>query len=172
MDANKTPNSRSFYGQQLANNIQEALPQAKIEYFGGNVYLYLSQAIGEKASLKGWLYTLLESLPEIDQPLERIQFVVYENNALKLISVINPSKFEVTALDKAIGRGLDFSAPPPAAWELEPLPLNHPYYTEEGWLKNQQTKSKKDKQVTFDDVKDLPNVKPILDQIRKDGIDF
>lgn len=162
--------NKGLYGKQLAENIKNALPTAKAEYSLGRVYLYLPSSVGEKASLKGWLYTLLDILPEIEHPLERILFVVYQEGSLDLITLINPSKFDVTALNYSIERGLNFDAPRPAAWELEPLPLDHPYYKEKDWLKKQPKRHTK--QVTFEDIKELPNVKSLVKEMRDDGVDI
>src|SRR4051812_38576527 len=93
--------NKGLYGQQLAENLREALPEARTIYDAGNIFLYLPRPIGEKASVKGWLYMMLDTLPEIEHPIERIQFVVYEGSALNLVTVINPSKFDIFALHDA-----------------------------------------------------------------------
>jgi len=168
MDANnQIRNGANRYGVMLAENINKALPKAKCFYGNGNIFIYLPDSLGYKASGKGWLYTLLEGLPEIDAPLQRLQAVIYVNEAIECVTIINPSEFDVTALDHAQESGLKFSQPP---FYLEPLPLDHSWYSDKDYFKK-QNKKKKGK-VTFDDVKDLPNVKPILDDMRKDGIDI
>ena len=116
MDAeNTTHNTRGLYGKQLAANIQAALAETKAVYSGGRIYLYLKAGIGDKADMKGWLFTLLDGLPEIEHPLERIQFVVYQAGSMDSIITINPSKFDILAVYDAIDSGLNFSSPPPAA---------------------------------------------------------
>jgi hypothetical protein len=67
------------YKHQLAVNISDALPDASV-YFTGN---YLTIDIPESTSndLKAWLYDLLESLPEIDAPLETVHFIVKLNGS-------------------------------------------------------------------------------------------
>jgi len=166
-------NGANPYGVTLAENINKALPKAKCVYGGGNIYLYLPDSAGYNVSSKGWLHTMLEGLPEIDAPLQRLQIVVYVNEAIKCVTIINPSKFDVIAMYEAKEAGLKFSSPPPASWELEPLPLDHPYYTQKGWLDKQLKKKKENqkiKDISFDVIKHLPNVKPILKEMRKDGI--
>ncbi|RZK25351.1 MAG: hypothetical protein EOO43_05730 [Flavobacterium sp.] len=170
---NTTHITRGLYGKQLAANIQAALAATKAVYSGGRIYLYLKTGIGDKADMKGWLFTLLDGLPEIEHPIERIQFVIYQAGSMDSIITINPTKFDVLAIYDAKDSGLNFSSPPPAAWELEPLPLDHPYYTKEGWLQKQleiRKEQKKTKDISFDDIKELPNVKPILEEMRKNGI--
>lgn len=163
---NTVTETRGLYGKQLAANIHSALSGVETVYSYGQIYIHLEKNVGKKAELKGWLYALLESLPEIAHPIERIQFVVYQAGSMDLILTINPGKFDVLAVYDAIESGLNFSSPPPAAWELEPLPLNHPYYTQKGWLQKQIEAKKshlKSKNISFEDVKDLPNVKPLMD---------
>ncbi|WP_231464727.1 hypothetical protein [Pedobacter sp. Leaf132] len=158
----------NLYGVTLADNINKAFPQVKCIYGGGNLYLHLPDSPGYSARSKGWLYTMLKSLPEIDAPLQRLQVIVYVNESIQCVTIINPSKFDVTALDNAKENGLSFSQPPPSREQLEPLPLDHPWYRDKDYFKKQPRLNKGP--VTFDDVKDLPNVKPILDQMRREGI--
>lgn len=87
MELEKT---KGLYGQQLAENIKNQIPTATVQYSLGKIFLYLESTIGEKASLKGWLHMLLESLPDIQYPLERIEFAVYEEGSMKLMTIINP----------------------------------------------------------------------------------
>ena len=163
--------TRHLYSKQLALNLQLALPNDKVEYYSGRIYLHLLEVVADEKDRKQWLYRVLEKLPEIVHPIERIQFVIYQADSMDLITIINPSKFDVMAVHDAIESGLSFSSPPAAAWELEPLPLDHPYYTEKDWLNKLMAKTKnKTRDIDFKEVKDLPNVKPILEKIRKQGI--
>ena len=103
MEEEQIKTGRNPYGLSLASNINKALPDLKAAYFGGKISLYLpSTSIGEKASLKGWLYTLLDTLPEIEHPLERIHFIIYVDDAIENVILINPSELDVQALDRAI----------------------------------------------------------------------
>ncbi|WP_231489931.1 hypothetical protein [Pedobacter sp. Leaf170] len=158
----------NLYGVTLADNINKAFPQVNCIYGGGNLHLYLPDSPGYSERSKGLLYTMLDGLPEIDAPLQRLQVIVYVNESIQCVTIINPSKFDVTALDNAKENGLSFSQPPPSLEQLEPLPLDHPYYTDKDYFRK-QSKKKKDA-VTFDDIKNLPNVKPILEEMRRDGI--
>lgn len=115
------------YTNELAHNLQKVLPDAKVLVGGGYINLYL---YGEHAAdLKGWLFGILETLPEIDHPIERVNFVVYVNDGMELITLINPSEFDVRALDHAIKSELQFSQPK-RPHSNEPLPLDHPYYSD------------------------------------------
>lgn len=168
MDAkDQIRNGANPYGVTLAQNINKALPKAKCVYGSGNIYLYLPDSLGYKASSKGWFYALLDTLPEIDAPLQRLQVIIYVNEAIECVTVINPSEFDVTALDEAKEGGLKFSSDAPAGWNV-PMPLNHPWYSDKDYFKK-KPKNKKGP-ITFNDIKDLPNVKPILDEMRKSGI--
>jgi len=162
-------NGANPYGVTLAENINNAFPQCKCVYGGGNIYLYLPDSLGYKANSKGWLYTMLEGLPEIDAPLQRLQVIVYIDEAIQCVTIINPSKFDVTAMDEAKEAGLKFSSPPPSKAQLEPLPLDHPWYSDKDYFKKQPRMKNN---ITFNDIKDLPNVKPILEEMRKDGINI
>jgi len=174
MDAqNKTHETWGLFGKQLAENIQASVPGSEAFSFSARIDLHLETSVGQKAELKNWLYRLLESLPEIEHPIERVQFVIYQSGSMDFVTVINQSKFDILAVYDAIECRLNFSSPPPAAWELEPLPLNHPYYTQKDWLQMQLEKKKpsqKIKEISFDDLKDLPNVTPLLEKMRKNGI--
>ncbi|RZJ77168.1 MAG: hypothetical protein EOO20_29130 [Chryseobacterium sp.] len=117
--------ARKPYINELAWNVKQALPDAKVLVDTGNIYLYL---YGEKqADLKAWLYIFLETLPEINHPIERVSFVMYENYSLEKVVIINPSENDVRALEHAVERGLNFSGVADSSW-FEPLPLDHPYY--------------------------------------------
>jgi len=150
------------YKHQLALNITDALPTASI-YFTGN---YLTIDIPELLSqdFKAWLYGLLESLPEIDAPLETVHFIVKIDGSTELITLINPSEFDVTAEHNAIDAGLSFSKPGNGI-DKTPLPLDHPWYSDRDYFKRTT-----DKRSLFEQIKDLPNVKPTLEKLRKEGL--
>jgi len=113
------------YSNELAYNIHQALPDAKVKIDRQNIYLYLYG--DEKPNLKQSLYALLHTLPEIDHPLERVSFVLYWNDSIEDVVLINPSENDVNALDNAIKRGLQFSGEADSSW-FKPMPLDHPYY--------------------------------------------
>lgn len=176
MDIEKAiENGINPYGLTLAKNIQHVFPTIRAIYGFGNIYLHLNEDIGHKADLKGWLYTMLDTLPEIEYPLERIEFIIYVNGSIKLFKVINPSEFDAMAIDKAIIDGLNFSSPPESGWN-KPMPLDHPWYTDKdyfrknGYVKDYAIKKKHPEAHLFNQIKDMPNVKIILDQIKKDGL--
>lgn len=135
------------YINELAWNVQQALPGAKVLVDTVNIYLYL---YGEQhTDLKNWLYDLLETLPEISHPLERVTFVLYQNDSLDKVVLINPSENDVRAIDNAIERQLHFSGFPDPSW-YEPLPLDHPYYSNNKHFVPRKFKWIEGKQV-FDD---------------------
>jgi hypothetical protein len=113
------------YSNELAYNIQQALPDAKVKIDRQNIYLYLYG--DEQPNLKQSLYALLHILPEIDHPLERISFVLYWNDSMEDIVLINPSENDARALEFAIERCLQFSGEADSSW-FKPMPLDHPYY--------------------------------------------
>lgn len=117
---------RKPYINELAINVQQALPNAKVMVDTVNIYLYL---YGKQATdLKQWLYSFLETLPEINHPIERVVFVLYFNDSMENVVTINPSENDVRALENAIERKLHFSGNADSSW-FEPLPLDHPYYS-------------------------------------------
>jgi hypothetical protein len=150
------------YKHQLAVNISDALPDGSV-YFTGN---YLTIDIPESTSdeLKAWLYDLLEGLPEIDAPLETVHFIVKLNGSTELITLINPSEFDVTAERMAIESELSFSKPGNGI-DKTPLPLDHPWYSNKDYFR-----SAIDKRTLFEQIKDLPNVKPTLDKLKAEGL--
>ncbi|MDQ1139396.1 hypothetical protein [Pedobacter agri] len=114
------------YTNQLAYNVMKALPGAKVLVDSVNIYLYLYGQV--KPDLKEWLYSFLETLPEINHPLERVSFALYENDSLEKVVLINPSENDVNSLQDAVDRGLHFSGGADLSW-FEPMPLDHPYYS-------------------------------------------
>lgn len=140
-------NSYKPYTNQLAFNVMKALPDAKVLIDSVNVYLYL---YGEQqADLKQWLYSFLETLPEINHPLERVSFVIYVNDSMEKVVLINPSENDVRALEHAVERQLNFSGKADESWS-DPLPLNHPYYSNNKHFVARKFKWVEGKQV-FDD---------------------
>lgn len=127
------------YSRTLAANIEAALPEVRALCGAGNIYLHLPQSIGGYADLKGWLYMMLESLPEIPYPIERIEFIIYVNGSIELFQVINPSEFDATAVDKAIIDQLNFSSPPTKGWNI-PMPLDHPWYSDKDYFRKRKKK--------------------------------
>ena len=112
------------YGSTLADNIASATG-FEATYANGNIFIY---RVGDvQADTKQWLYRTLESLPEIDYPIQRLQIIIYQDGALKKVVVINPAIEDVNALENAIEQKLKFSQP---AGKLEALPLDHPYYSD------------------------------------------
>ena len=167
-------NGANPYGVKLAENISNALPKAKCVYGGGNIYLYLPDSAGYKASSKGWLYTFLDTLPEIDAPLERLQVIIYVNEAIACVTIINPSEFDAMAMDKAKIDGLSFSSDAPQGWNV-PMPLDHPWYSDKdyfkknGTLKDYAFKKQYPEAHLYNKIKDQPNVKAITDKMKKEG---
>jgi len=122
VEGNKKP-----YIAELAYNISQALPDATIKYDLVNIYTYL---YGEQQSdLKQWLYGVLETLPDINHPIERVSFVIYVDDKIEKVVVINPTENDVRAIEYAIETGLKFSKPT-TPYSDEPLPLDHPYYSD------------------------------------------
>ena len=167
-------NGENPYGVTLAENIIKALPKAKCIYSNGNICLHLPDSVGYKASSKGWLYTLLDTLPEIDAPLERLQVIIYVNEAIECVTIINPSEFDAMAMDKAKIDGLSFSSDAPAGWNV-PMPLDHPWYSDNdyfkknGELKDYAFKKQYPEAHLYNKIKDQPNVKAISDKMKKEG---
>lgn len=117
---------RKPYINELAINVQQALQDAKVMVDTINIYLYL---YGQQSTdLRKWLYSFLETLPDINHPLERVSFVIYVDDSMKEVVLINPSENDVRALEHAVERGLHFSGAADSSW-FETLPLNHPYYS-------------------------------------------
>ena len=170
-------NGANPYGVTLAENISKALPKAKCIYSSGNICLHLPDSPGYKASSKGWFHTLLDTLPEIDAPLERLQAIIYVNEAIECVTIINPSEFDAMAMDKAIIDGLSFSSDAPQGWNV-PMPLDHPWYSDKsyfkknGALKDYAVKKNHPEAHLFQQIKDQPNVKAILNEMRKEGLDL
>lgn len=168
---------RKPYINELARNINQALPDAKVLVDNINIYLYL---YGEQQSdLKKWLYSFLETLPEINYPIERVCFVIYLDDKMEQAVVINPSENDVRALDNAIHNQLAFSKPADSTW-FDPMPLDHPWYQDKDYFRKTDPKSKlknsngerSEEAELFNKIKDQPNVKSILDEIRNDGADI
>lgn len=113
------------YTNALACNLQHALPDAKVLVGGGylNLYLYGEQ----EPDLKDWLFGILDALPEINHPIERVNFVVSVDDSIELITLVNPSEFDIRALDYAIESKLQFSQQK-RPYSNDPLRLDHPYY--------------------------------------------
>jgi hypothetical protein len=78
--------------------------------------------------------------------------------------LINPSEFDVTAEDLAIESELSFSKPGNGI-DKTPLPLDHPWYSDKDHFKKT-----KEKRTLFEQIKDLPNVKPTLDRLKAEGL--
>jgi len=149
------------YKHQLALNITDLLPEVSV-YFTGN-YLTIDIPELQSQDLKAWLYGLLEGLPEIDAPLETVHFIVKIDGSTELITLINPSEFDVTAEQNSIDAGLSFSKPGNGI-DKTPLPLDHPWYSNKDHFKKAA-----DKRSLFEKIKDLPNVKPTLDKLKAEG---
>lgn len=117
------------YTDQLLLNLQASLPDAKINFENRymNVFLYGEQP----KDLKNWLYELLETLPEINHPIQRVSFLLRVDDKIELATVINPSEFDVMALTFAVDSELKFGSPAYShPFGIEAIPLDHPYYTE------------------------------------------
>ena len=118
--------ARKPYINELAWNVKQALPEAKVLVDSVNIYLYL---YGEQPTdLRNWLYSFLETLPEINHPIERVSFIMYVNDSMEQTVLINPSENDVRAIELAVERQLHFSGGADSSW-FEPLPLKHPYYS-------------------------------------------
>jgi hypothetical protein len=150
------------YKHQLALNITDALPTASVYFTGG--YLTIDLPNSPEVDLKAWLYGLLEGLPEIDAELETVHFIIKVKGSTELITLINPSEFDVTAERMAIESELSFSQPG-GGIDRTPLPLDHPWYSDRGYFKRTT-----DKRSLFEKIKDLPNVKPTLDKLKAEGL--
>jgi len=119
--------SEKPYIKELSFNLQQALPDATIKFDRINIHLYLNEH--QQPNLKQWLYGVLETLPEINHPLERVGFVIYVDDKIEEITLINPTENDVRALEYAVDSKLKFSQPS-APYSDEPLPLDHPYYSD------------------------------------------
>ena len=142
--------ARKPYLNELAWNIKQALPDVKVLADRFSIYLYLSGE--QQPDLKQWLYSILETLPEINHPIERVVFVLYFNDSIEDIVTINPSENDVRALEYAIERQLHFSGGGDTSW-FEPLPLDHPYYSNNKYFVPRKFTWVKGKQVFEDDGK-------------------
>lgn len=131
---NEAVKNRRPYINQLAWNLQLVLLEAKITLGGG--YIYVDLFGPQDPDLKKWLFEILETLPEIEYPIERVNFVVRVDNAIELVTLINPSENDVRALDNAIGNELNFSKESDGSWNTS-LPLDHPYYSDKSQSTNQ-----------------------------------
>jgi len=118
-------NNHRPYTNELAANLQQALPNARVLVGGDyiNLYLYGKQ----DPQIKSWLFGILGALPEINHPIERVNFVVSIDDSIELITLINPSEFDIRALDYAIESKLQFSQQK-RPYSNDPLRLDHPYY--------------------------------------------
>jgi len=115
------------YLKELAKNLQHALPNAKVSYGGGFIRLYL---YGEQEpDLKKWLFSVLDSLPEIPHPIERVSFDVKVDDKIELVTLINPTEFDVRSVEYAIESKLHFNQSS-RPYSDEPLLLNHSYYSD------------------------------------------
>lgn len=113
------------YIKKLTENLKVALPNAKITLSGQ--YIKIENADIKKNIPKVWLYDLLATLPEIEYPIETVRFNVFENGTHKLTTIINPSEWDLRAVQYAIKSKLKFSQHS-IPYSTEPLPLDHPYY--------------------------------------------
>jgi len=77
----------------------------------------------------------LDNIPEIGHPLETVHFIVYENDSIELITLINPSEFNIRAEEYAIASDLGFSQPSNSGYDKTPLPLDHPWYSDKTYYK-------------------------------------
>lgn len=158
----QTHNPQYLYSKQLAINIRQAHPELNVSR--GHQHIYIGKS-GNEPDLKQWLYSLLEKLPEIDHPRETIHFIIAENDSIELMTVINPSEFTIRAEEYAIESGLNFSQPPgKSGYSTDPLPLDHPWYSDKDYFKKQPKKKS-----LFDQIKDRPDVKAILDDFKEKG---
>jgi len=142
--------ARKPYLNELAWNIKQALPDAKVLVDRFSIYLYLYG--DQQPDLKQWLYSFLNTLPDINHPIERVVFVLYFNDSLETIVTINPSENDVRALEYATDNKLKFSRPADTSW-FESLPLDHPYYSNNKYFVPRKFTWVKGKQVFEDDGK-------------------
>ena len=150
------------YKQHLFVIITDALPDASV-YFSGP-YLTIDLPESPSNDLKAWLFDILENLPEIDAELETVHFTIKVKGSTELITLINPSEFDVTAEQNAIDSELSFSQPGNGI-DKTPLSLDHPWYSDKDHFKKPN-----DKRSLFEQIKDLPNVKPTLDKLKTEGL--
>jgi len=171
MENQEQPQNRSLfnYTNELSENLLKVLRDCSILVSRNRIYIY---KVGDTSpDLKKWLYDILESLPDILHPLETVEFVVYENGEMNLITKINPSEFDVRAVEYAIAS--DFRGQHPETnytkeeYSREPLPLDHPWYSDKEYF-NKLPKTKQEQ--LFNKIKDMPNVKPLLDDMKKKGL--
>lgn len=128
------PFTKWKYTRQLAKNLKEALPLAEINLSGQ--YIIIKKVDPIEPDLKEWFDSFLVSLPEIDYPIETVRFFVHAENGRTITRVINPSEFDLKAVEYAIESGLKFSQPEiPAHLSSEPLPLDHPVYSNPNYFK-------------------------------------
>lgn len=173
MDLEQQKHNRP-YANTLAYNIDQAVPESRVTIHRNYIMIVLPENVGDH---KQWLYSLLESLQEINYPIETVRFVIRANGELQYPQItINPSESDVRGLDYAIESGLQFSKQS-SPYSTGPLPLDHPWYTDKDYFKKQsKAKSKKSKlspeAELFKKIKDQPNVKVILDKMRADGLDI
>ncbi|RZJ79133.1 MAG: hypothetical protein EOO20_27160 [Chryseobacterium sp.] len=165
------------YANQLAHNVRKALPQAIITISRNYIYIDLDYVLTD---YKKFLYDLLATLPDISYPIETVYFIIRTKGQMHPSVIINPSEFDIMALQYAIDSELKFSSPGNShPFSTEPIPLDHPYYTEDKLYfhkkYDRENKSKKGEVLSpeaklFNKIKDQPNVKVILEQIAKDGL--
>jgi len=122
------PFTKWKYTRQLAKNLQNALPDAKITISGQ--YIILKKYGSTEPDLKVWFDDLLSTLPDINYPIETVRFFIHENDDTTITRIINPSEFDIRAEEYAIKSGLKFSQPTPPPYSTEPLPLDHPFYAD------------------------------------------
>ncbi|RZJ76698.1 MAG: hypothetical protein EOO47_18275 [Flavobacterium sp.] len=114
------------YTNQLAYNVMKALPDATVTISRDYITINVNESISDH---KKWLYNLLPTLPDISHPIETVYFVIIAKEERSLPIIINPSEFNVMALQYAIDSGLRFSSPPDShPFGTKPIPLDHPYY--------------------------------------------
>lgn len=126
------PFTKWKYTRQLAKNLQQVLPEAKLTLSGQ--YIIIKNIVTAEPNLKTWFDSVLGTLPEIAYPIETVHFFVYGNNDKTITRTINPSEFDIRALEYAIESGLKFSQPTPPPYSTEPLPLDHPFYSDRDYF--------------------------------------
>ena len=114
------------YANQLAFNLHKALPQATVTISRNYIYIDLDHKLTDH---KKWLYELLPTLPDIAHSIETIYFIIRANGEPYPTITINPSEFDLMALQYGIDSGLQFSSPGNShPFSTDPIPLDHPHY--------------------------------------------
>lgn len=104
------------------------LPNAHFSIIGQ--YVHIDVIKTDSSSLKQWLWDLQKKLPKIEYPIETVRFIIDGN----YITMINPSEFDVRALDYAVESKLKYTQHS-APYSREPLPLDHPWYTDKDYFR-------------------------------------